>query len=453
MAIDTGRRRLLQVGLSLPLLGAAGLRAETPWTVAVVGAGMAGLGAARALHDAGCRVIVLEARDRLGGRIHTDHSLGTPIDMGAAWIHGVDGNPLTALARQAGAATVLSDFDAQALYRGGRRLRSKVHAQASEIAEAWSEDLADEAEDDPRMTVAEALRRRERRLLADASEDVAAAARFLIASNIELEYGEDLALMSAADYDSDEAFDGEDVLFPGGYSALPAYLARGLTLRLAHPVSAIEHDEDGARLRGAWGELQVDAAILSVSVGVLHSDALRLQPGLSVAHRQALEQIQMGDLERIVLQFPRAFWPASVHYFGAVDVTPAMDFYNLAVVGAPATLACLTGGSHSRRLQQQPLAQAIEEPLAALRSAFGSAVPDPIASTRSTWWTDPYARGAYSVTRPGGSQAARAALARPLGPRLHMAGEATVSDYPATVHGALLSGQRAARRLLQTLEA
>lgn len=453
MALDLLRRRLLQAGLTLPLLRAAPLRAEEPWTVAVVGAGMSGIAAARALTDAGCKVIVLEARSRIGGRIHTDRSLGVPIDMGAAWIHGVDGNPLTALALQAGAATVLSDFDAQALYRGGRRLRSAVHAQATAIAETWSEDLADEAEDDLRMTVAAALRRRESDVLEGASAEVAAAARFLIASNIELEYGEDSALMSAADYDSDDAFDGEDVLFPGGYGALPAFLARGLDIRLGHAVTAIEHGEDGAVLRGDWGELDVDAAILSVPVGVLSAGTLALTPGLPRVHQRALEVIQMGDLEKIILRFERAFWPEDVHYFGAVDVSPAMDFYNLGFVGAGATLACLTGGSHSRRLQSLRLEQAIEEPLAALRSAFGAAVPDPIATTRSTWWTDPYARGAYSVTRPGGSLDSRAALARPVGPRLHMAGEATVGDYPATVHGALLSGQRAASLLLETLDA
>lgn len=452
MAIDAQRRRLLRAGLVLPLLRAAPLSANEPWTVAVVGAGMSGIAAARALTDAGCKVIVLEARSRIGGRIHTDRSLGVPIDMGAAWIHGVDGNPLTALARQAGAATVLSDFDAQALYRGGRRLRAAVHARASAIAEAWSEDLADEAEDDPGMTVAAALRRRESDVLEGASEEVASAARFLIASNIELEYGEDTTLMSAADYDSDDAFDGEDVLFPGGYGALPAFLARGLDIRLGHAVAAIEHDDAGAVLRGAWGELDVDAAILSVPVGVLAAGTVALTPGLPRAHQRALELIQMGDLERIVLRFERAFWPDDVHYFGVVDLSPAMDFYNLGVVGAGATLACLTGGSHSRRLQSLRLEQAIEEPLAALRSAFGGAVPDPIATARSTWWTDPYARGAYSVTRPGGSLDSRAALAKPLGPRLHMAGEATVGDYPATVHGALLSGQRAARRLIDTLE-
>lgn len=446
------RRQLLQSLLALPLLHSLRLRAETdPWHVIVVGAGMAGLGAAQALRAAGCQVTILEARQRIGGRIHTDRSLGVAVDLGASWIHGAKGNPLVRLAQAAGARTVATDWDQLWLYRDGKVLDERIASAAEELADTWMADLSDVLDDD-RATVADALKKRERAIRGDATAAEFASARYLVASTIELEYGEDASAMGLAAYDQDEAMPGDHLLFPDGYAAIPQHLAQGLDIRLGHAVRAITHDAEGARVECAQGSFEADAVLVTVPLGVLQGGAIQFKQRWSTDHREALAGLGMGALEKIVMRFPRAFWPAEAHELGVVDAEQPIDFYNMGVLGSGPVLVAMTRGAHSRQLQRLNDRDAAAVPLAALRLAFGKSVPEPTAIVRSHWSIDPLASGCYSCVRPGGSMELYDALAKPLGPRALLAGEATVSDYPGTVHGALMSGQRAAARLLRALD-
>lgn len=445
------RRAVLQVLLGAPLLAWPPAAQAKSRRVIVIGAGMAGLASARALADEGCAVVVLEARDRIGGRIHTDRSLGSAVDLGAAWIHGPEGNPVADLARRARARTVATDWEAFTLYDEGEEVDEGTIAAGERLAEGWLEAVADEAEAGASLgellagPIAEAEDEEDPQVLAVARQNLRGA--------IELEYGEDRDKLAAIAFGAEEAFEGDDVLFPGGYDALPRLLAEGLDVRLGAAVERIVHDASGVRVHGGFGEMAADAAVLAVPLGVLQAGRIDIAPGLPAGHSRVLSQLRMGVLEKVVMRFDESFWPEGVHGLGALGSPMPVEYYPLDVHGAGPLLVALVGGDAARALAGKDEAAAVRTVLAPLAQAMGRELPAPKQVVRSRWTDDPWAMGSYSVVRPGGDPENREVLAEPVGPRLWLAGEHTVTDHPATVHGALLSGQRVARKLGRMLDA
>ncbi|MCU0753977.1 MAG: FAD-dependent oxidoreductase [Xanthomonadales bacterium] len=446
---DPRRRGLLGALAGAPLLAVTPAWSGARRRVAVIGAGMAGLAAAARLQEAGLAVTVFESRERIGGRILTDRSLGAAVDLGAAWIHGHQGNPLTRMAREAEARTQATDWEQVAVFADGRRVDDARLARAEALAEDWREGLDAAGRRD---SVADVLARRE----ADARRGVAAhdwaLARARQAVAIELEYGEDMASLSAQGLEADEAYGGDDRWFPDGFEALLEPLAEDLDLRLGQRVGAITHDAAGVLLRGDFGQYRADAAILTVPLGVLAAGRPVLDPPLPLRHRAALAGLGMGVLEKVVLRYPRAFWPASLHGFGVLGAPFPVEFYNLGVAEGAPILVALTAGRGSRELATLPAELRGRRLHELLLRGFGERIPAPESVIATAWHRDAEALGSYSVVWPGGRAADRAVLAEPVGSRLWLAGEHTVTDYPGTVHGAWHSGRRAARRLLQALD-
>lgn len=452
--------------------------------VVVVGAGVAGLSCALALGTAGLRVTVVEARDRVGGRVHTVRPTDSPlpVELGAEFVHGTPPD-LLALVREA-ALTATPALDAP------------WRAAADGLRPAsWDEDgvdgLFDALDPDrvPDRTVHEFLREWAARH-PDAGAGVARAREFVAGF-----HAADPALMGeralAHEMVATQAEGGErSARLPAGYdravSRLRARLAPTVELRLGTVVSAIRWragrvtvhtrpaDGGAPRLAGdAPGDtgdtMDAPRAVLTLPVGVLRAAAedggVRPDP-MPAGHARALERLYMGQARRVVMHFRERVWESGeLRAPGVTDSLATMGFLHcpgerIAVwwTATPLRAPMITGwlgGPRAARLtgatEERVIGIALESLAGALRIPRERLEGGLVRAHTHDWGADRWARGAYSYAGLDGIEARRD-LARPVDDTLFWAGEATHWEGSAgTVHGALASGARAASELLRSL--
>ena len=285
----------------------------------VVGAGVAGLTAARLLVRGGLRVVVLEARDRVGGRVWTDRTDGLATDLGASWIHGITDSPVAAAAEAFGLRTVeftvggyqpdsrpiayygpdgarLSDAAAQ-------RFVDDIHALDATLAEVVAASGPDESYRD----VTDAALARQ-----GWHAERAQRVREYLEHRSEEQYGAWIEDLAAHGLD-DDAIEGDEVVFPDGYDQLATRLAEGLDVRLEHVVSHVRWSPEGIAVTTGRGGFAADRAVVTVPVGILQSDGFAIDPPLPEPVRGALSRLTMNAFEKVFLQFTTKFWDDGVY--------------------------------------------------------------------------------------------------------------------------------------------
>ncbi len=438
--------------------------------VVVIGAGAAGLAAAELLARKKVSVRVLEARPRIGGRVHTHHLPGwpVPIELGAEFVQG-KAKSLLGRARKAGLRVRPT----------GQRHLTLRDGRLTDAGPVLEGALARVAELHGDVPVEQALEAMERGGALRGEE------RALARSYVEGYYAADLTRTSAewigALERASRALHGDEAArIEGGYARILSHVlasaekhAPGL-LRLSTPVTEIRWSAGRVLVesRKATGlqlpQLQARAAIVTVPLGVLRAPAgstgaIRFAPRLHDVERAASGMVQ-GSLFKLVLRFRDAFWrsgtPTAHHArlrgmgFAHLPGGAVPTWWTTAPVDS-AVLTGWAGGPLAQELSALPPDARRGRALDSLQRLFGvarSALEERLEDeVLHEWQSDPYARGGYAVTQVGGLGAARV-LAQPVADTLFFAGEHTHTEGQAgTVHGALETGERAARACLQTL--
>lgn len=418
----------------------------------VIGAGIAGCAAARALTDAGQNVLVLEARTRVGGRIHTAGGF----DLGAGWIHGTEGNPLTTLARQwdlpllfvGGDSSYIGGWDRIDFPRDCPSVAGGLDKDRSIIAADQMFDALEEQRGPgaPDLSFAAA---------ADAaitalglSPEQAAAARWHVNLLARDDCAADPASLSSRHWDDGYEVHGYgDSVLACGMQPLVERLAAGLDIRLGAVVRAVAHSMDGVRITTDDGEYRAQRAIITLPLGVLKAGAVRFEPPLPPTKQAAIDRLGFGALAKLRVRFAAAHWPRHIYAFGLIpplgQAAPAVAVNELPISGAPALILPI-GAPDSAMVERMSDAERCIWVMAILRHNFGADLPDPIAIDATGWVDDPHARGTYSYVATGGDASDFASLAAPIGDQLWFAGEATSPHQWATMHGAYVSGLSAA---------
>ncbi|MCP5149654.1 MAG: FAD-dependent oxidoreductase [Chromatiales bacterium] len=405
----------------------------------IVGAGAAGIGAARAAREVGLSFELVEASHRVGGRAYTETlGPGWAFDLGCHWLHSASINPLRAQAD-----------------RLGMRYRENVRRRVLQLGTRWAspEEIADYEQfwEDAHAAMNAAVRE---------GRDVAVAEVVPRDSRWTDLHDYWTSLLTSADADQVSIADlvcyrdtEENWPLEAGYGTLVARLAEGLPVRLNSAVERIRWDGGGVRVETVRGDLEARAVLVTVSTGVLAAGDIRFVPSLPDWKQAAVTALALGVHNRIALVLEGNPFgdehPYSVTW-AHVGETP-MNFI-LRPFGHDYVVAS-TGGRFAAWLERAGVEASVDLARTRLRDLFGADVARRVVGHKVTAWaTDPWVRGAYSAAAPGGF-GQREVLGRPLDDRLFFAGEAVSPDAFATCHGAFQSGQDAVAQIAAVVRA
>ncbi len=407
---------------------------STAVDVVIVGAGAAGIAAARRIGAAGRKFVLLEAADHVGGRCVTEtRTFGMPYDRGAHWIHTPEINPVTKQPLRRG----IEVYPAPA--------SQKVRVGLRYAREGELEDFL-------------ALQVRATRAIADAARKADVSCAQALPNDLgdwraSVEFvlgpfgcGKELAQVSAVDF-AKSAERNTDAFCRQGFGALIAALAEGTAPRLSTPATAIDFSRNVA-VETPKGTITARAVIVTVSTNVITSGGIRFTPELPKRQLEALAKLSLGSYDHIALELvgnPFGFESDDMVFEKSTGARTAAILAN--VSGTPLCLIEVAG-TFGRDLAAQGEAAMVDFAADWLAGLYGADVKKAIKRSHATRWNaEPLAHGAFSAAAPGG-QASRRILMEPVNDAIWFAGEAVHETLWGTVGGAWESGERAADAVL-----
>ena len=431
---------------------------ELPEKVIVVGAGISGLTVAKSLHENGVEVVVLEARDRIGGRTNTIEVADVLVDEGAAWFHGNIHNPLVSLSNQVGIDYNYHDLEEDVWY---------YDAQAGEISDTIL-DAADDAVADFTDEVYDVVGQELETISvhdalsmwldsANLSASVERTTRFFIEQGaIEIDLGGPATRTSLLASLEQEELLGGDYLPEGGYASVIDVLSEGVDVHTSAVVTRVSAMDDGVEVQTDTDSFYASHVVVTVPLGVLQSGMIDFIPALPTSKQHSMSHLEMGNLEKVILRFEEQFWAneglKGISWLDHVNGELTGVFPEILDVssftGQP-TLIGFYGGSRARADQGNiDDTEIVAQLLHILSVVLDRDIPTPIGSYVTHWTIDPYSLGSYSFIPTEGSVDDMEELSQPIANgRILFAGEATYMELYQTAHGAMLSGLREAKRL------
>ncbi|KAM0846289.1 hypothetical protein ACQ4PT_055774 [Festuca glaucescens] len=437
-----------------------------PNTVIVVGAGLAGLAAARHLLASGFKVVVLEGRKRSGGRVYTKKMEGggrsAAADLGGSVLTGTFGNPLGIVAKQLG-LPMHKIRDKCPLYRSDGspvdpEVDKKVEGKYNKLLDNASylrASMGDVATDISLGAALETLRQSDGGI---STQEEMNLFNWHIA-NLEYANAGLSSRLSLAFWDQDDPYDmgGDHCFLPGGNGKLVQALAENVPIVYERTVHTVRYGGDGVQVAVNGGQVyEGDMVLCTVPLGVLKNRGIKFVPELPQRKLDSINRLGFGLLNKVAMLFPHVFWSTDLDTFGHLTENPSRRgefflFYSYATVAGGPLLMALVAGEAAHNFETTPPTDAVSSVLQILRGIYepqGVEVPDPLQSVCTRWGTDSFSLGSYSHVAVGASGDDYDILAESVGDgRLFFAGEATTRRYPATMHGAFITGVREAANI------
>lgn len=427
------------------------------YDVVIVGGGTAGLAAANALREKHRQVLVLEARNRVGGRIWSVHPWGIGLDLGASWMHGIQNNPVADIVAKENIKTVATTYESEyftkklndmILFDSNGHPYSKVDVDTLIPLVNSFIEFSDHLPNKENLSLEEALHLFNKQHPLKNSQ--ANLFHYLIINVYVYEFAADLSQLSSQidlAYEKPEV-KGDNVIFPQGYVQFIAALSKDIPILLNHPVTKIRYNNSGVDVYANHEIFHSRAVIITVPIGVLRAGTIQFDPALPEEKQQAINNDRMGVFDKIYLHFTYPFWDKDKEWLEYVPATnsriPPLDIMNYYKFGHIPVLLAFTAGDTAHRFEKMSDKQAVNQVMQQLKIMYGKNIPEPSSYVITHWENDPYSRGSYSYLPRGVPLTIYEELAKPVNNQLFFAGEGTSTTDPATVHGAYLSGIRAA---------
>lgn len=414
-------------------------------TVFIVGAGISGLAAAKKLKEKGFNVTILEAQDKVGGRLRTNRSLGVGFDEGASWIHGIDGNPITTLAQQAGMTTFETVDESRKSYDVGGILRSAA--------------TYDNAEGELYTILNSMMKKGNAGQSFETVFNVQYPTKandrlwqFFLSTYVTFDTG-DLNKLSSLLYNEGEEYSGVEKIATNGYDTIANYLASGLTIQLNQRVSKIDYAKTKIQITHNGSVSEADYVLVTVPLGVLKANSIQFTPALPTVKQTAIQKLGMNCVNKFLLTWNTAFWDDVQYISYTPEIRDKFNYFVNVKKFNPSVNALMTFAyaDYARQTETMTDAQITNEIMVHLKDIYGNNIPNPTNLLRTKWQTNENSFGAYSYTAVGTEMRHFDDLAEEVNDKLFFAGEHTEIDYFSTAHGAYLSGIREADKIIALL--
>jgi monoamine oxidase len=443
-----------------------GIDSSEQHEVIVIGAGAAGLAAAHELLRRGVKgVLILEARDRIGGRVWTSNLNGTPIDLGASWIHTINDNPIAELAIKYqidtvptiySSANMINKFSSYEIYDNtNKKINLAAMNDVVELVAKFNLAIDDGT-----------LRLNQKASYADAvrtfitqndiNENGSQLFYIVVSRMIECEFAADLDKISVYLTNAISNLDGDDVLAIGGYMRLLLEHAKSLNIHLNEVVNQVEYDEHGVTITTKNNLYHSKYVVVTLPLGVLQNNSVQFLPALPHKKQIAIKNLRMGYFNKICLLFDKPFWNLGTEWIAKMPDTQELntnyEILNLYKYTQQPILIFFTAGSFSQELEKWTDQQVIDYFMRILNSIYQSNVSRLAGYLITRWGKDPFACGSYSYPSITARIEDYQELAEPILNRLFFAGEATNVNNSSTVHGAYISGITAAKLISEQID-
>lgn len=422
--------------------------------VIIIGAGMAGVTAARELKERGVSSIILEARDRVGGRTYSVNTTYGPVDTGAMWIHdSQEGNPLFDFANEnEEPISRLQDYNSGTVYMSDgsqlpmasfiRGFASMGNFRRSIVA------LQDAHKEDPSIQDVSLYDMYDYYLKTSGPpESLVPVTNLQVHANYQVLLNGNLTDLSTLRYGDAKTLPALDVFLFNGFDILVKIQTPGLDIRLEHPVKSVVQTDSGVTVTTVDGvEFTGKYALSTETLGCLKEEFITYEPSLPIDKKVAIGRMGMGTFDKAILVFDQRYWDDTDFIMQTMDTLSGLwkVYLNYDAVMQKPVLVALNVANTAQDIEKQTDEEIKTSVMKAIRVIYPE-IPDPTEFYATRWYEDPWSRGAYSYYAVGNQKDITEKIGKPF-KRVYFAGEAA-SAYPGTVLGAYVSGKQRAQEL------